>query len=72
MSTSMTEHRFRVPGMSCEHCENAIKSALLGVDGVYNVDVNLDSKTVVVQHDAVVSTIAMREAINDAGYEIEG
>ena len=50
----------------------AIRNALLGVDGVYEVDVNLDTKTVVVQHDAVVNTGAMREAINEAGYEIEG
>lgn len=69
---SMTEHRFQVPGMSCEHCERAVQSELLKVDGVYNVDVNLDTKTVVVNHDAVVDTGAMREAIEEAGYEIEG
>jgi copper chaperone len=69
---SMTEHRFQVPGMSCEHCEHAVKSELLKVDGVWDVDVNLDSKTVVVKHDAVVNTGAMREAIQEAGYEIEG
>lgn len=67
-----TEHRFQVPGMTCEHCENAVRSSLLNVNGVYDVDVNLESKTVVVKHDAVVNTGAMREAINDAGYEIEG
>lgn len=69
---SMTEHRFQVPGMSCEHCENAVKSELLKVDGVYTVDVNLESKMVTVSHDAVVNTGAMREAIEEAGYEIEG
>jgi len=72
MSTSMTEHRFQVPDMSCAHCERAIKEALLGVDGVYEVDVNLDTKTVVVHHDAVVNTGAMREAIQEAGYSIDG
>ncbi len=69
---SMTEHRFQVPGMSCAHCEHAVKSELLKVDGVWEVNVNLDSKTVVVKHDAVVNTGAMREAIEEAGYEIEG
>jgi copper chaperone len=69
---SMTEHQFQVPGMSCEHCEKAVKSSLLKVDGVYNVDVNLESKQVSVKHDAVVNTGAMREAISDAGYEIAG
>ncbi len=68
----MTEHRFQVPDMSCEHCERAIKEELLKVVGVHEVDVNLDSKTVIVKHDAVVNTGAMREAINEAGYTIEG
>ena len=69
---SMTEHRFQVPDMSCAHCEHAVKSELLKVNGVYEVDVNLDTKTVVVKHDAVVDTSAMRRAINEAGYTIEG
>ncbi len=69
---SMTEHRFQVPDMSCEHCEHAVKTELLKVIGVYDVDVNLDTKTVTVKHDAVVNTGAMREAINEAGYTIEG
>ena len=68
----MTEHRFQVPDMSCEHCERAIKEELLKVVGVHEVNVNLDSKTVIVKHDAVVNTGAMREAINEAGYTIEG
>jgi copper ion binding protein len=69
---SMSEHRFQVPEMSCAHCEHAVKSELLKVVGVHNVDVNLDTKTVVVEHDAIVNTGALREAINEAGYEIEG
>ena len=69
---SMTEHRFQVPDMSCAHCEHDVKSELLSVVGVHDVDVNLDTKTVVVSHDAVVNTGALREAINEAGYEIEG
>lgn len=69
---SMTEHRFQVPDMSCAHCERAVKEELLKVVGVHDVDVNLDTKTVVVRHDAVVDTSNMRKAINDAGYEIAG
>jgi copper chaperone CopZ len=69
---SMTEHRFQVNDMSCAHCEQAVKRELLKIDGVFDVDVNLDTKIVVVKHDIVVNTGAMREAINDAGYTIEG
>jgi len=69
---SMTEHRFNVPGVSCEHCVNAIRSSVLKVDGVYSVDVDLQAKAVKVSHDAIVNTGAMRQAIQDAGYEISG
>jgi copper chaperone len=69
---SMTEHRFQVPDMSCAHCEHAVKSELLRINGVYAVDVNLDTKTVTVKHDAVVNTATMRMAINEAGYKIAG
>lgn len=69
---SMTEHRFTVPDVSCDHCVNAIKSSVLKVDGVYTVDVNIESKLVTVGHDAVVNTGAMRQAIQDAGYDISG
>lgn len=69
---SMTQHTFKVPDVSCEHCINAIRSEMLKVDGVYNVDVDLDTKDVTVNHDAVVNTGAMRRAIQDAGYEISG
>ena len=68
---SATEHHFRVPGMSCEHCEHAVKSELLKVDGVYKVDVNLDTKMVKVESDPIVNTGSMREAIEEAGYKIE-
>ena len=69
---SMTEHTFKVPDASCEHCVHAITSSLLKVDGVYNVDVDLDTKDVTVGHDMVVNTGAMRQAIQDAGYTISG
>jgi copper chaperone len=68
----MSEHRFRVPGMSCEHCERAIRNELLKVNGVFDVDINLETKVVSIEHDPVVNTGAMREAIQVAGYEIEG
>jgi copper chaperone CopZ len=68
----MTEHRFQVPAISGQQDELALKSELLKIDGVWNVEVNVVTKTVVVSHDAVVDTSAMRRAINDAGFRIEG
>ena len=45
----MTDITYSVPGMSCGHCERAVREELLEVDGVTSVDVDLDVKTVVVR-----------------------
>jgi copper chaperone len=57
-----------VPGMSCGHCETAIKSEVGKVAGVRSVSVDLDSKDVVVAGDALVLD-AIVAAVDEAGYE---
>jgi len=57
-----------VAGMSCGHCEAAVKQEVSAVDGVDEVDVDLDTKLVVV-HGHDLDDAALRAAIDDAGYE---
>jgi copper chaperone len=59
---------YLVSGMSCAHCEAAVKEAVAGVPGVAAVDVDLDTKRVVVSGEGL-SDKAVRAAIIDAGYE---
>jgi copper chaperone len=63
----MSELTFTVPGMSCGHCKAAVTDEVSGVEGVTGVDVDLDSKRVVV-HGAA-DEAAVRAAIEEAGYE---
>ncbi len=58
-----------VEGMSCGHCEKAVKSALGELDGVTNVEVNLETKKVQVEGENLVDEL-LKEAIDDAGYEV--
>lgn len=58
-----------VPGMTCGHCEAAVKQEVGAVPGVADVTVDLDTKDVVVtgsnlDRDAVVA------AIDEAGYDV--
>ena len=64
----MNETKYRVPDMSCSHCESAVGAAVAGVDGVDAVDVDLDTKVVTVR-GSNVDAAAVRAAIEDAGYE---
>lgn len=58
-----------VPGMTCGHCEAAVKSEVGAVAGVADVVVDLESKDVTItgtdlDRDAIV------EAIDEAGFDV--
>jgi copper chaperone len=56
-----------VQGMSCGHCEAAVRDELEKVGGVETVEVDLGSKQVVVRGS--FEDAAVRNAIGEAGYE---
>lgn len=58
-----------VEGMSCGHCVNHVKEALNELNGVTSVDVNLDTKTAIIEASVEVKDEDIRFAIDDAGYE---
>jgi copper chaperone len=64
------EITYSVPGMSCAHCEHAVSSELSKVEGVASVDVDLNTKLVVV-HGSDLDDGALRAAIDEAGYDAE-
>lgn len=67
MSDSVT---YRVPGMSCEHCRAAVSEELGAVAGVDSVGVDLETKLVTVSGGSL-DDVALRAAIDEAGYETE-
>ncbi len=61
----------KVEGMSCNHCENAVKKSVGELDGIGSVAVNLKEKTVTVEFDTekvIIDTI--KAAIEDQGYDV--
>lgn len=62
---------FNVEGMSCSHCERAIKNAMNGLDGVSSTEVDLNAKTVTVHYDTNhLDEMNLIAAIEEAGYDI--
>jgi copper chaperone CopZ len=59
---------YSVPGMTCDHCKNAVNSELRSVAGVETVEVDLDTKLVTVSGENLDDR-ALRSAIEEAGYE---
>jgi copper chaperone len=60
---------FTVPGMTCGHCESAVRQEVGGVAGVTGVDIDLDSKLVTVT-GAALDRDAIVAAIDEAGYDV--
>ncbi|HVC88923.1 MAG TPA: heavy-metal-associated domain-containing protein [Gaiellaceae bacterium] len=59
---------YSVPGVSCEHCRAAITREVSSVAGVESVEVDLETKTVVVGGEPL-DAVAIVAAIDEAGYE---
>lgn len=65
----MSIEQFRVPAISCQHCVNAITKEVQAVKGVNLVQINLDAKSVRVEHDGSVQVAMLIGAINEAGFD---
>ena len=66
----MDQKTYSVPEMHCSHCEAAVARELLGIRGVEDVNVDLETKVVVVQGQNLDSA-ALISAIDEAGYDAE-
>ena len=60
---------YSVPEIHCDACRTAIETQVGGVAGVDTVDVDLDTKRVLVSGDELDDT-AIRGAIDAAGFEL--
>ncbi|HUH53748.1 MAG TPA: cation transporter [Microbacteriaceae bacterium] len=62
---------FQVSGMSCDHCENAIRAELKEVNNINAVDVSSETGllTVTFTEGSTVSDATILEAVDEAGYE---
>lgn len=61
---------FLVGGMTCSHCENAIKKSVGSLKGVHDVEVDLKEKKVKVVYDSEqLNFKEVKDAIIAEGYE---
>ena len=60
-----------IEGMKCEHCSNFVAKALKEIDGVDHVSVDLSSKTAQVQTSKPVADDVLRQAVEQAGFEVK-
>jgi len=62
-----TTKEYSVPDMSCDHCIKAITGEVSKVDGVTDINIDLETKTVKVSGGDSAAVIA---AIDEAGFDV--
>ena len=65
----MAIRTYQVAGMSCQHCVDAVKGEVGQLAGVSTVDVDLSQGAVTVTGEGL-DDAAIRDAIDEAGYEV--
>lgn len=68
----MEQSTIKVGGMSCQGCVKSVTDVLQALPGVASVAVSLEAGEARVQHEpAQTSVAALRNAIEDAGFDAE-
>ena len=62
----------KIKGMSCQHCVMAVTKALGALEGIKNVQVDLESGLATYEEVKPVDPQKIAAAIKKAGYEVVG
>jgi copper chaperone CopZ len=65
----MTTAEYKVPGMTCGHCEMSVRSEVSRIPGVQAIDVSATTGKLVVAGRTEVDDTAVIAAVDEAGYE---
>ncbi|WEV77287.1 heavy-metal-associated domain-containing protein [Janibacter cremeus] len=61
---------YTVTGMTCGHCVASVTEEVQEIDGVEDVDVQLESGAVTITSAEPIDESAVRSAVEEAGYQL--
>ncbi|AOS92125.1 heavy-metal-associated domain-containing protein [Mycobacterium intracellulare] len=61
-----------VTGMTCGHCASSVREEIGNIPDVTAVDVDLASGQVTIDSDGPIGTEAIKNAVEEAGYQLAG
>ncbi|SJM64458.1 heavy-metal-associated domain-containing protein [Gulosibacter sp. 10] len=64
----MSTNTYTVTGMSCGHCEGAVREEVSQIPGVTDIDVSAQSGRLVVTAEGAIDDAAVIAAVDEAGY----
>lgn len=66
----MTTATYTIKGMTCQHCQSAVSAELSRLPGVRDVQVDVAAGTATVTSEQPLDLQAVRDAVDEAGYEL--
>ncbi len=66
----MASHTYSVKGMTCDHCAGAVTAEVSKIPGVTDIDVDVQQGRLTVTSTQSVSSEAVTEAVEEAGYAV--
>ena len=64
----MEKKTFSIPGISCGHCVNAIKTELSELEGIAKVEGDIEGKSVAVEWDAPATEETIKNKLVEINY----
>ena len=68
----MRKRTMKIAGMSCNHCVQSVTRALLAVDGVSDVHVDLLSQTATFSQSSQLDDSVLAAAVENTGFTVQG
>jgi copper chaperone len=68
----LAHETLKIEGMECDHCVLRVGRAIASVQGVIEVDVNLETKEAVVEFEEAKTNLKkIKAVVREAGFEAE-
>lgn len=66
----MATATYTIKGMTCSHCQSSVSAELGRLPGVSDVQIDLAAGTATVTSEQPLDQQAVRDAVDEAGYEL--
>ena len=66
----MATTTYKVSGMTCGHCVQSVTAEIEKLEGVQDVDVDLETGAVTVTSGDALNADSVRAAVDEAGFEL--
>lgn len=67
---TMKMKTIKIEGMQCNHCKMSVEKALKKIDGIENIEVDLDKKQAIIKTSKEVEDIQIKSAIEEEGFKV--